>query len=335
MLNKHFTRKFETSEDFIEDIAFAFKKSRVLLSASELNIFETIGYRSLSAKDVAEILNLDLKATDRLLNALVGLDLLEKKDLLYTNSEESIKHLIKGSADYIGTIDHLADLWESWSSLTNTIKTGKPVIYQELTEKSDEWLDSFVNSMHWRANLEAPEIISHLNLKGVKRVLDLGGGKGAFTFHLAKQLPSATISLFDLPQITKFTEDYLSVSGVRDRVNIISGDFMKDDIGKGYDMIYLGNVISFRSIWENVALLQKCYDALNHEGQIIISDMIINDNRTKPLNHTLFSLNMLLNTTSGEVYTETDIWIMLREAWFKDIKLTHTHYETAIMSGVR
>jgi ubiquinone/menaquinone biosynthesis C-methylase UbiE len=335
MHNKYYVKKIENSVDFIEDIAFAFKKSRVLLTASELNIFEAIGYRSLSAKDVAVPLGLDIKSTERLLNALVGLDLLEKKEQTYSNTEESLKHLLKGSNEYIGTIDHLADLWDSWSDLTETVRTGKSLHHQQLSEKSEHWLSAFVNSVFWRSNMEAPEIISHINLKGVKKVLDLGGGKGAFTYNLAKVLPSATITLFDIAQVTKFADEFLSTNGVRDQVTIMNGDFFKDDIGKGYDLIYLGNIISFRSIWENVSLLQKCYDALNYGGMVVIADMIINDSRTKPLEHSLFSLNMLLNTTSGEVYTETDIWIMLRESWFKDIKLNQTKFETSIMTGVK
>jgi ubiquinone/menaquinone biosynthesis C-methylase UbiE/DNA-binding MarR family transcriptional regulator len=332
--NYHVKRK-ENSLEFIEDIAYAFKKSRVLLTASELNIFEAIGYRTLSAKEVAESLKLDVKSTERLLNALVGLDLLEKKDQTYNNTEDSLKHLLRGSEGYVSTIEHLADLWDTWSTLTETVRRGRPAHYSTLQEKSPEWLHAFVNSMFWRANLEAPEVIQHLRLKGVKRVLDLGGGKGAFTYHLLKSNPTLTVTLFDLPEVIKYADDFLSTSGVRDQVNLVAGDFTSDSLGSGYDIILLTNVISFRSIWENVSLLQKCFDSLNHGGQVVIYDMIINDSRTKPLNHTLFSLNMLINTMSGDAYTETDIWIMLREAWFREISRIETNFDSSIMLGIR
>jgi len=328
-------KKKEQSLEFIEDIAFAFKKSRVLLTASDLNVFETIGYRTLTAKEIAENLSLDIKSTERLLNALVGLDLLDKKDQTYNNTEISLKHLLPGSSDYVGSIEHFADLWDSWSTLTDTVKLGKPAKFHTLQEKSEDWINSFVNSMFWRTNAEAPEVISNLNLNGVNKILDLGGGKGAFTYHLLNAKPNLSVTLFDLPQVTKYADDFLSKSGLRDSVTIVSGDFTTDEIGKDFDMIILSNVISYRSIWENVSLLQKCFDALVYGGQVIIYDMIINDSRTKPLNHTLFSLNMLINTMSGDAYTETDIWIMLRESWFRDIKRTDTSYETSIMSGYR
>lgn len=329
------SKKIENSLEFIEDIAYAFKKSRVLLTASELNIFEAIGYRSLTAKEIAESLKLDVKSTERLLNALVGLDLIEKKDQTYNNTEASLKHLLRGSEGYVSSIEHLADLWDSWSTLTETVRQGKPVKYHTLQEKSPEWLNAFVNSMFWRASLEAPEVISHLKLKGVKKVLDLGGGKGAYTYNLIKANPTLTVTLFDIPEVIKYADEYLSTAGVRDQANLVAGDFTIDSIGNGYDMIILTNVISFRSIWENVSLLQKCFDALNHGGQMVIYDMIINDSRTKPLNHSLFSLNMLINTLSGDAYTETDIWIMLREAWFRDIHRIDTKFDSSIMHGIR
>ncbi|MBX3044283.1 MAG: methyltransferase [Candidatus Kapabacteria bacterium] len=335
MSHNYNLKKIENSLEFIEDIAFAFKKSRVLLTASELNVFEAIGYRSLSAKEIAEALHLDIKSTERLLNALVGIDLLEKKDQNYNNTEASLKHLLRGSDAYIGSIEHLADLWDTWTNLTETVRQGKPLQYNTLQEKSPEWLHAFVNSIFWRSSIEAPNVVSHLHLKGVNRVLDLGGGKGAFTCNLIKASPTIKVTLFDLPQVIPYAEEYLSTSGVRDQVNLLAGDFTTDDIGSGYDMILLSNVISFRSIWENVTLLQKCFDALNHGGQIVIYDMVINDSRTKPLNHTLFSLNMLLNTMSGDAYTETDIWIMLREAWFRDISRIETKFDSSIMIGIR
>jgi 2-polyprenyl-3-methyl-5-hydroxy-6-metoxy-1,4-benzoquinol methylase len=335
MSNTYSNKRNEKGLEFIEDIAFAFKKSRTLLTASDLNIFEVIGYRSLTAKDVADTLQLKLNSTERLLNALVGLDLLEKKDQAYTNTEVSLKYLLRGSDDYIGTIEHFADLWDSWSTLTDSIIRGEPVQYQTLQEKSPEWLNAFVNSMFWRSNHEAPEVLNHLKLNGVKSVLDLGGGKGAFTHNLLKLKPKISVTLFDLPEVVKYADEYLSVSGVRDQVTIMQGDFKVDSIGTGYDLILLANVISFSSIWENVSLLQKCFDALNYGGQLVIYDMIINDNKTKPLNHTLFSLNMLINTKSGDAYTETDVWIMLREAWFKDIKRIDTSFDASIMMAVR
>ncbi len=335
MQTNYHHKRHESSLEFIEDIAYAFKKSRVLLTASDLNIFEAIGYRSLTARQISESLLLEVNSTERLLNALVGLDLLEKKEQSYNNTEESLKHLLRGSKEYIGTIEHLADLWDSWSTLTDTVRHGKPVQYQTLQEKSDEWLVAFVNSIFWRSNLEAPEVISNFNLKGVNRILDLGGGKGAFTYHLLKAKPSLAITLFDLPRVTVFADEFLSTAGVRDQVSIMPGDFTTDDIGTGYDLILISNLISFRSIWENVTLLQKCYDSLNHGGQIIIYDMIINDSRTKPLNHALYSLNLLINTMSGDAYTETDIWIMLRESWFRDIKRIDTIYDSSLMMGIR
>ncbi|MFA5511776.1 MAG: methyltransferase dimerization domain-containing protein, partial [Candidatus Kapaibacterium sp.] len=154
MNNSYQSKKRENSLEFIEDIAFAFKKSRVILTASELNIFESLGYRSLSAKDVADNLSLDIKSTERLLNALVGLGLLEKKDQHYNNTDESLRHLLRGSSEYIGNIEHLADLWDVWSNLTDAVKVGRPVHFYSLQDKSPEWMKSFVNSMFWRANLE-------------------------------------------------------------------------------------------------------------------------------------------------------------------------------------
>ena len=68
MQTNYHHKRHESSLEFIEDIAYAFKKSRVLLTASDLNIFEAIGYRSLTARQISESLLLEVNSTERLLN---------------------------------------------------------------------------------------------------------------------------------------------------------------------------------------------------------------------------------------------------------------------------
>jgi hypothetical protein len=92
-------------------------------------------------------------------------------------------------------------------------------------------------------------------------------------------------------------------------------------------------VINEFSIWDNVKILQKVFDSMKRDGWVVINEIIIDDDRTAPVHSALYALNMLVNTLEGDSYTETDIWIMLRESWFADIKRLETEFETTLMMG--
>jgi hypothetical protein len=76
----------------------AFQASRAILSAVELDLFTTVG-QGASAEDIAKNLGLDARATEMLLNAMVALDLLDKKDGTFLNTALSTRYLVENSPD--------------------------------------------------------------------------------------------------------------------------------------------------------------------------------------------------------------------------------------------
>ena len=105
--------KINTPADFIEAVN-AFRLSRVILTAFELDIFTVIGKGSMTSKDISGKIKTDARATDRLMNVLVGCGLLEKKSGKFSNTPFSDKYLVKGSPAYLSGTGHIFHLWHSW-----------------------------------------------------------------------------------------------------------------------------------------------------------------------------------------------------------------------------
>ncbi len=335
-MEAHFTHwNRESVYDSIRELAFAFQKSRLFLTAMELDVFSVIGEDGKTSEQVSNAINADKKAVDRLLNALCGIELIKKKDNKYFNQPYTLKYLVSSSPEYMEDLKHYSNLWNSWTDLTEAVKIGKPVVNKEIHEKSDDWIRNYYNSTHYRAKNEAPQIIKQINLKNVKNVLELGCGSAQYTIEILKTNPDIRATVMDIPKITDLAKQNILKENMTDRIEVISGDFFTDKIGKGYDMIILSYVIHSYSVFENIEILQKCYEALNKHGQILINENIIEDNRITPVTSSIFSLNMLLNTKSGDSYSETDVWIMLKEAWFKDIFRINTEFESTLMVGLK
>lgn len=286
-----------------------FWSSRVLLTANNLGIFDHLKSPK-TAAEAAKIMETDRRATEILLDALTGLGLLKKSGNRYKNSVTANRFLIKESPYYQGDIIRHADtLWKNWSELDEAIKTGKPI-------RKFHDHDSFIKGMHNLAFLKVKDIINTISLRGVKRVLDLGGGPGTYSMEMAKR--GISVTLFDVPETIKIAKDIVRKSKAKN-IDFIEGDFISDDIGSGYDLIFISQVLHAYSEKACMNLIKKSKSALNPNGRIVIQEFYINKNRTMPQQSALFSVNMLVNTEGGRCYAPQEIKQWLSKAGFKDI----------------
>ncbi len=304
------------------DIIYGFQTSRILLTSLELEIFTVISEGAKSSEDVSKLISSDIKATDRLMNALCALNLLEKYNGKFSNTNFSSKFLVKGKPDFISNMMHAVNLWDSWSRLTSIVRNGKGT--SKVTSGSKNWLENFIEAMHYRALKQVPGDIDMLDLTNVHTVLDVGGGSGAYSMGFVKAKEDINAVVFDLPDVVPLTQKYISNAGLQDKIKTIKGNYLHDDLGSGYDLIFLSAIVHSNSFDENKRLIQKSADALNSGGQIVIQDFAMNEERTSPASGTFFALNMLVNTQGGDTYTEKEIYSWLENADLKEIKTNIT-----------
>lgn len=303
----------------IREVAASFQRSRILLSGFELDIFTNIDEAGTTGKQVADKLHLNNNACERLLNALVSMGFLTKKDHLYFNTNESSVFLSKKSPDYLGGLMHSNHLWKTWSNLTQVVRTGIPSQNKEINERGEEWLHAFITAMHDRAKKQSPQQLAKIDLSGINSILDVGGGSGAFSMEFISRKPEIEATVFDLPHVVPITKKFIDREGFTDRIKTSAGDYTTDDLPKGFDLVFLSAVIHSNSLEVNRGLIKKCFDALNLNGRIIIQDWIMNNDRTQPASGAIFSINMLVGTEAGGTFTEKEVTDALNDAGFKNI----------------
>ncbi|MDI6801283.1 MAG: methyltransferase [Thermodesulfovibrionales bacterium] len=299
-----------------------FWSSRVLLTANNFRVFDQLKSQK-TAEEISKALKANRRATEILFDALTGLGLLKKSGDKYKNTAISNKFLTKDSPYYQGDIiSHADTLWKNWSGLDDVIKTGKP-------NRQAHNHEAFIKGMHNIASLKANAIIKAINLKGVKRALDLGGGPGTYAMEMAKK--GIAVTLFDLPQTIKIAKDIINKTKCKG-INFMEGDFVTDDIGKGYDLIFISQVLHAYSEGDCFNLIKKSKQALNPDGRIVIQEFYIDKSRTMPPQSALFSVNMLVNT-EGRCYSTQEIKQWLSRTGFKHIK-TKMLEDSVLISGV-
>ncbi len=311
----------------------AYRKSRIILTAWELDLFTKLENTNGQLNEIVILLKTDKRATRMLLDVLAAYGLIIKKNNQYFNTGFAKKYLVFYSPDYLSGLGHSNNLWELWSGLTNSVKEGKPFTRDEINEQGETWLENFIEAMHDRARTQATETIGLIDLANVNYVIDIGGGSGAFSMAFVDAKKEIAATVFDLPNVITLTNKYIEKEGYQKSINTISGDYTKDDISSGYDLAFLSAIIHSNSFETNQDLIKKCFHSLNPGGQIVISDFIMNNDRLSPLYGAEFALNMLVATNEGDTYTENEIHDWLLNSGFEKIKRIDLPTKGAMMIG--
>jgi len=308
---------------YLDNLNGAYAESRILHTAVELNIFDTLNDQQMSAKEISAILNTDERATTLLLNALTALNLLHKQDNLFSLTSLSRKYLLSGSDScYSSMIRFDASMWDVWGRLSQAVRTGRPVRAPDMYQTNEEDTDRFIMAMHQlvSARGDAELLAERLNLEGVQSILDIGSGPGTYPIAICRRYPHISAAIFDLPGTLEITKKVLKKEGLDNRINIIAGDYNQDTLPPGFDMVFLSNIIHGEDEEANQMLMKKIYSTLNPGGRIVIKDHIMDESLTKPACGAIFSINMLL-TTKGRDYGYHEIKEWLNEAGFNEVTL--------------
>jgi len=280
------------------DASRAFQESRVLLSAIELDVFTAVG-EGATAAELAEKLGTHPRSTEMLLNALVALGALVKQaGVFHTTPESSALGPARAG------LMHMVHLWNTWSTLTESVKTGTAVATRGPESFPEARTRAFIAAMHTRARDNAGETVRLCGIREARRMLDVGGGSGAYSIAFAQAIPSLRAEILDLGAVVPLAEDYIRAAGLDNRIRVRPGDMLTADLGGGYDLILLSAVCHMFGEDENRDLIRRCAGALVSGGHLVIREFILDEDRTSPPFAALFAINMLVGTQRGNSYTE-------------------------------
>ena len=320
-----------TLPDDLNEMIRAFMPSRAVLTALELDIFSAVASGA-SAAQVAQKVHADPRATEMLLNALVSLKLLEKRDDTFLNTAASARFFAEGSRDNArGGLLHTAHIWHSWSTLTECVHAGTSVE----TRREDTWVADFIAAMDRNARERAGAVVKAVGASAIKRMLDLGGGSGAYSIAFAQTIPGLKSEILDLADVIPLAQEYIRKAGLAERVSTRAGDMLHAPLGENYDLILISAICHMFSSEQNRELLQRAYSALAPKGQLVVQDFILEPGKTAPRAAALFSLNMLVGTQAGSSYSESEYASWLRNAGFADVRRVRLPGPSGLMIGVR
>jgi 3-hydroxy-5-methyl-1-naphthoate 3-O-methyltransferase len=292
-------------------------RSCILTAAGHLDLFDWIGRRKKSSRELAAHFGGSAAGWEIFLNALCGMGLLRKSGDKYTNGAFAARCLTRGGAT---SLLPAYDAWNTWGRLASALITGKRPAIQKPFVSDRFKAERLLRSLDVDAQEIAPYLIEKLSLSHSKTLLDVGGGLGAFSLAFCRHYPRLRATVVEHPRVLPLALRAVAKAGVARRVQVVGADFSRDALPEGFDTVLLSNVLHAHSVVENRALLRKLRRCLNPRGQLIVRDVFMNPQRTAPEWGALFSVLLVLHTPQGRCYTLDEIRGWLRQAGFSRIK---------------
>jgi 3-hydroxy-5-methyl-1-naphthoate 3-O-methyltransferase len=300
---------------------------KTVAAAHELDLFSRLaGGASTTAAELAEALAIHPRPAEMLLTGCAALGLLEKRDGCYCNTPMSEAYLVRGTPYYFGGWIEMADkrLYAGWARLTEALRTNRPTTWDPDVQSSlfdgedPKMLALFWDAMHSLSTMTARRLGEAVDFAGFRRLLDIGGGSGAFDIELCKQYHGLRATVFDLPHVVEIAAAKVAQADLSDRIAVAGGSFF-GEFPDGHDVHLFSMILHDWDEAKNRALLRRSFDALPSGGAVVISELLVDDDKTGPAPAALMSLNMLIET-EGRNYTVAEYAAWLKDTGFDAIK---------------
>ena len=251
----HF-RKHMTAPDPspVVDLLYAFRGSKVMFTAVRMGVFDRLERGAASLDALAAELNANADALERLLDACVGLGLLERDDdARYANTALASAYLCRSAPGTLAGYVLFSDqaLYPMWGHLEDAVREGGNRWRQTFQMEGNmfehffrdaESMRAFLLGLHGYGVISSPRVAAAFDLSRFKKLVDLGGGSGHFAIAACERYPNLRAAVFELPRVIEFAREMVQRSPAADRIEMIAGDFFTEALPEA-DLYSVGQIL--------------------------------------------------------------------------------------------
>jgi demethylspheroidene O-methyltransferase len=315
------------------DLVAGFVYSQVLLACVQLRLFDLLAQGPQTLAALALKLNLPLAGAERLVLAAVSLKLLEARP----NNRFGLGPLgapLVGNAGVAAMVEHHAalyrDLADPLALLRGEAGPRELAGYWPYagTEMPDalptQQVATYSALMAASQPLVAEQVLQAYPLQRHRRLLDVGGGDGAFACAAARLAPALQVQVFDLPGVVARAALRFEQAGLAARCSAQGGDFFRDELPAGADLISLLRVVHDHDDERVLHLLRAARRALPEGGRLLIAEPLADTPGAEAMGHAYFGF-YLLAMGRGQPRSEARLRELLAESGFTRVRRLATH----------
>ncbi|MFQ6028223.1 MAG: methyltransferase [Dehalococcoidia bacterium] len=224
----------------------------------------------------------------------------------------------------------------AWNDLLYGVRTDQPAFEHVFGEGFWEYLDrnpdareNFNRGMTSRSGREQMQFLDDLDLSGVAKIVDVGGGEGGLLTAILQAHPGMRGVLFDLPEVVQGAEESMQSAGVAERCELVGGSFF-DSVPSGGDLYVLQAVIHNWDDEPAITILKNCRRATRDNGRLVLIDTVIKPgNQPEPNKMADISMMLLLGALER---TELEFQALFEASGFRLVNII-PHRPRSIILG--
>ena len=322
----------------VNELARCFWYSSMLRAGIKLGIFNLLEDNTLTFDEVAEHVGASPRYVRAFLEACVVLDLLDEQGDRYTNSVLASKVLVQGKKEYVGDHAlHHTNTWPLWGRLDEIIKDGKSQLPFETgyVDAPTYWTNYIMGQHNRAASGQAYHLVENVDLRGKRKLIDLGGGAASYSIALCGANPELRAVVIDRKEPLGIARPLVEEHGLQARISLLEGDFFDLELDRDFDVALISGVVLIKSEQDCRGLFKLAHDVLLPGGLVIVQDYIRLDytaerRRLDALEnmYVLVAFDPGAEDRDGEVVAS---W--LQEAGFRDTKLISLPTQLALITA--
>lgn len=280
--------------------------SKPIHAISKLGIADILKSGPKIIDDIASISNTHCPTLYRIMRALASVGIfteVEDKKFALTPMAEMLQ---TGQAGSVYSLMFHSD-WndKAWTKLIECIRTGKTAFELAQGLPLFKWLEKNPEAaelLHRANNIKAQNsyaiITDFYNFSNVKKIIDIGGGKGALLLEILKKNTHTKGIIAELLSTIPEVDKEIKKNNLQNRCSIKSCDFFKN-IPSGGDVYLLSNILHDWDDEKCQIILNRCHKAMAIDSKLLVIEMIVPDG-DKPSISKLLDLEMLVITGGVE-----------------------------------
>jgi SAM-dependent methyltransferase len=262
-----------------------YRTTQMIRAAVTLGAFDQLAARALDAGELAALVGADSDLLHRLLRALSAFGVVsEQEDGKFANTE--LGDLLRN--DVAGSVRNVAlglteDVWyEAWEQLSGAIRDGALPFqrahpgktFWEVVEANPDVKVRFNGFMVAQTEAFAPQLLEAFEFATCRQIVDVGGGNGALIASILAAHSNLRGVLFDLEPGLDGADEYLRKRGVRDRCELVAGNFF-DSVPEAGDAYLLKYVLHDWDDDRAAAILASCRRSVRPDAHLLVIDQLL------------------------------------------------------------
>jgi len=304
----------------LQNLAQGYGQSAALMAAVELKLFTAVSKGAGTFEEIARAIDIHPANAERLAVMCTAMGLLLRESGRLKNAPDVERFLVEGTPSYAGPwMLFTKPAWNEWGRLSEHLRVKDLKVLGSIETFTVEDARRYHQATYSIGLGAGRRFVRQVDLSNKTRIIDIGGGSGAYCIAAAKAHPRIRATVLDLPPVCVVAREFLAENGVADRVTAQPCDFTADPFPSGADVAIMASNLPMYGREMIAKVVKKAFDALVPGGEMHLIGETINDDRTGPIGPAFWGLGQAIQDSYGLAHSDADCIGYFKTAGFADV----------------